>query len=105
VTNSVLKRINCPGFWASSASVPNAGKYSGGVFSSIVLLCLIVPGIIITAGQEDEMKKILITLLLVGVLCISATSTVFAGGDKVRGNNGQGSVNQVQVQDPPPFQP
>lgn len=63
------------------------------------------PGIIITAIQEVEMKKILLTLLLVGVLCISATSTVFAGGDKVRGDNGQGTVNQVQVQDPPPFQP
>jgi len=51
------------------------------------------------------MKRVLITLCLVAVLCISATSTVFAGGDKVRGDNGQGDVNQVQVQDPPPFQP
>ncbi len=27
-----------------------------------------------------------------------------AGGDKVRGDKGKGNVNQVQVQDPPPFQ-
>ncbi|MDD2471874.1 MAG: hypothetical protein PHT28_03015 [Dehalococcoidales bacterium] len=51
------------------------------------------------------MRKIFITLFVVAVLCLSATSTVFAGGDKVRGENGQGEVNQVQVQDPPPFQP
>ena len=51
------------------------------------------------------MKRILLTLLDVTVLCIAVTSPVFAGGDKVRGENGQGGVNQVQVQDPPPFQP
>jgi hypothetical protein len=50
-------------------------------------------------------KKILLTLLTVAVLCIAVTSPVFAGGDKVRGEKGQGGVNQVQVKDPPPFQP
>jgi hypothetical protein len=29
----------------------------------------------------------------------------FAGGGQVRGDNAQGAANQVQVQDPPPFQP
>ncbi len=51
------------------------------------------------------MKRLLIALALVAVLFIFSTSTVSAGGDKVRGDNGQGSVNQVQIQDPPPFQP
>ncbi|MFC1846940.1 hypothetical protein ACFLYS_02655 [Chloroflexota bacterium] len=50
------------------------------------------------------MKRILLTLLAVAVLCIAAASPVFAGGDQVRGDNGNGEVNQVQVQDPPPFQ-
>jgi hypothetical protein len=51
------------------------------------------------------MKRLLIALVLVAVLFILSTSTVSAGGDKVRGDNGQGSVNQVQIQDPPRFQP
>ena len=51
------------------------------------------------------MKRTVITLLAAAVLCIAAASPVLAGGDKVRGENGQGDVNQVQVQDPPPFQP
>jgi len=51
------------------------------------------------------MKKALLTIL--GVITLSAViaSPVFAGGDQVRGENGQGEVNQVQVMDPPPFQP
>ena len=50
------------------------------------------------------MKRLLLIMLVVAALSISVTSPVFAGGDKVRGDKGQGEVNQVQVQDPPPFQ-
>ena len=42
--------------------------------------------------------------LLVPLFLILAGASVFAGGDKVRGEKGEGDVNQVQVQDPPPFQ-
>jgi len=51
------------------------------------------------------MKKLFIALLVVLVLSISVASPAFAGGDQVRGENGEGAVNQVQVMDPPPFQP
>ena len=51
------------------------------------------------------MKKLFLALLISVVLSLSLASPAFAGGDQVRGDNGQGSVNQVQVQDPPPFQP
>ncbi|MDD5511121.1 MAG: hypothetical protein PHI12_09980 [Dehalococcoidales bacterium] len=51
------------------------------------------------------MKKVLFAVLAVVLLTFCITSPAFAGGDKVRGENGQGEVNQVQVQDPPPFQP
>jgi hypothetical protein len=44
-------------------------------------------------------------LIMVVILVIASTSPVLAGGDKVRGDNGQGAVYQVQVMDPPPFQP
>lgn len=50
------------------------------------------------------MKNKMFALIIVVILLISSISTAFAGGDKVRGENGQGEVNQVQVQDPPPFQ-
>ncbi len=50
------------------------------------------------------MKKLIFIMLIVVALSISLASPVFAGGDKVRGENGQGNVEQVQVQDPPPFQ-
>ena len=50
------------------------------------------------------MKNKLIVLIIVVTLLLTSISTAFAGGDKVRGENGQGEVNQVQVQDPPPFQ-
>ena len=50
------------------------------------------------------MKSKMIALMIVTILLIASVSTVFAGGDKVRGEAGQGSVNQVQIQDPPPFQ-
>ena len=51
------------------------------------------------------MKKRFLSLLLVVAFLIAMASPAFAGGGKVRGEEGQGSVNQVQVQDPPPFQP
>ncbi len=51
------------------------------------------------------MRRALYTALIVVVVFAFAVSSALAGGDKVRGENGQGSVNQVQVQDPPPFQP
>jgi hypothetical protein len=51
------------------------------------------------------MKRVILILTLVGLMVFCITSPVFAGGDKVRGDKGQGDVNQVQVQDPPPFQP
>ena len=51
------------------------------------------------------MKKLLLITTLVILVFASISSTALAGGDKVRGENGQGEVNQVQVQDPPPFQP
>jgi hypothetical protein len=51
------------------------------------------------------MAKMLVILGLTIVLVLSLSSPVFAGGDQVRGENGQGTVKQVQVMDPPPFQP
>ena len=51
------------------------------------------------------MKKTLTSLLLVVVLVFVTAMPAFAGGDQVRGDNGQGDVNQHQVMDPPPFQP
>jgi hypothetical protein len=51
------------------------------------------------------MKRSVSTFLFVLILLLVSLSPVYAGGDQVRGDNGQGAVNQVQVQDPPPFQP
>jgi len=51
------------------------------------------------------MKKNIARVLIVTLLMLVTAMPVFAGGDQVRGDNGQGGVNQVQVQDPPPFQP
>ncbi len=51
------------------------------------------------------MKKTLTSLLISVVLLLAVALPAFAGGDQVRGENGQGGVNQVQVQNPPPFQP
>jgi hypothetical protein len=59
----------------------------------------------IESRKEYHMKKPILTLMLVILLTLCLASPAFAGGDKVRGDNGQGAVNQVQVQDPPPFQP
>lgn len=51
------------------------------------------------------MKKALLVLAGVLALTIVLAAPVAASGGKVRGDNGQGGVTQVQVQDPPPFQP
>ena len=51
------------------------------------------------------MKKLIVAVCVAIMLFIMAASPAFAGGDKVRGDKGQGSVNQSQVMDPPPFQP
>lgn len=51
------------------------------------------------------MKKTFASLLLFVILSLVVALPAFAGGDQVRGENGQGGVNQVQVQNPPPFQP
>jgi hypothetical protein len=55
--------------------------------------------------EEVYMKRILLALGMAVLLTICVASPAFAGGDKVRGEEGQGDVNQVQVMDPPPFQP
>ena len=51
------------------------------------------------------MKRLVLVFILAIILTLGVTSSALAGGGKVRGENGQGDVNQVQVQDPPPFQP
>jgi hypothetical protein len=51
------------------------------------------------------MKKKVVTLIVVGLLVLITAVPAFAEGGKVRGDNALGSANQVQVQDPPPFQP
>ena len=51
------------------------------------------------------MKRLSLTVMMVVALLMATVTPALAGGDKVRGENGQGSVTQVQVQDPPPFQP
>ncbi|MBT3362161.1 MAG: hypothetical protein HN837_06220 [Chloroflexi bacterium] len=50
------------------------------------------------------MKTLIVALVIIALAALT-TTTAFAGGGKVRGDNGQGEVNQVQIQDPPPFQP
>jgi hypothetical protein len=54
--------------------------------------------------EKTDMKKLIAAMLAMALL-LSLAAPVAAGGDKVRGDKGQGDVNQVQVQDPPPFQP
>jgi hypothetical protein len=49
------------------------------------------------------MKKLLIIAVLAILVLASISSTALAGGGKVRGENGQGSLEQIQIQDPPPF--
>lgn len=51
------------------------------------------------------MKRLFALAMVLTLLVVLTASPVIAGGDKVRGENGQGAVNQVQVMNPPPFQP
>jgi hypothetical protein len=51
------------------------------------------------------MKKIILVITVAVILVLSLIVPVFAGGDQVRGEKGQGNVNQEQITDPPPFQP
>jgi predicted S18 family serine protease len=50
-------------------------------------------------------KRTLMHVAVLALLLLFAAMPAFAGGDQVRGDNAQGSAVQVQVQDPPPFQP
>ena len=59
----------------------------------------------ISGKEKCQMKRTIATLLAIGILLIVTASPIFAGGDQVRGDKGQGAVTQVQVQNPPPFQP
>ena len=54
--------------------------------------------------KEGIVKRITVAVLVVCMLFVLASTSVLAGGDKVRGERGEGAVTQVQVQDPPPFQ-
>ena len=49
------------------------------------------------------MKRLLAAFIVCALLVLSISAVAFAGGDKVRGDNGQGAVNQHQEEDPPPF--
>jgi hypothetical protein len=51
------------------------------------------------------MKKKISMILIATLLLILSITPALAGGGQVRGDNGQGAVVQVQVKDPPPFQP
>ncbi len=51
------------------------------------------------------MKKTLLVVVIVLLVTAVISSTALASGGKIRGENGQGAVNQVQVENPPPFQP
>lgn len=51
------------------------------------------------------MKKILLVLLVIVVLSIVSASPVFAGGDKVRGDEGEGEVNQEWMNLQSPWAP
>ena len=51
------------------------------------------------------MKRLFAIGVVLTLVLIATASPVLAGGGKVMGENGQGDVNQVQVMDPPPFQP
>ena len=50
------------------------------------------------------MKRLTLIFVIAAMLTLSVVSPAFAGGDKVRGDKGQGCVNQVQVEDPAPFE-
>ncbi|MFC2009036.1 hypothetical protein ACFLUT_03180 [Chloroflexota bacterium] len=51
------------------------------------------------------MKRVFAVIMVLALMLVITASSVLAAGDKVRGESGAGDVNQVQVMDPPPFQP
>ena len=51
------------------------------------------------------MKKVILVLLVVLALSISVASPVFAGGDKVRGDKGEGDTNQEWINLQSPWAP
>jgi hypothetical protein len=56
-------------------------------------------------SRRQIMKRFSVTVMMVVALLLATVAPASAGGDKVRGDGGQGSVTQVQVMNPPPFQP
>jgi hypothetical protein len=76
--------------------------------SGLIVRVLAFPGLCydkINIKEIKEMKRTILVVLMAAILVLALAIPALAGGDKVRGENGQGDVNQVQVQDPPPFQP
>ncbi len=51
------------------------------------------------------MKKLIIMIAIAAMLATATLTSSIAVGDKVRGEIGEGPVHQVQIQDPPPFNP
>jgi len=43
-------------------------------------------------------------VVMLACALVLVAGPAYAGGDKVRGDKGQGEVNQEQKEDPPPFQ-
>lgn len=58
----------------------------------------------LTRLLETAITKLLIVVVIV-VLLLATTIPAVASGGKVRGDKAQGSASQIQIQDPPPFQP
>jgi hypothetical protein len=46
------------------------------------------------------MKKLIIAFLFISLFAAFSLSTVKAGGDKVRGDEGEGDVNQIRTEIP-----
>lgn len=51
------------------------------------------------------MRKLVAKLVIIFTLLAVSVYPALASGGQVRGENGQGAVNQVQVMNPPPFEP
>lgn len=47
----------------------------------------------------------LLMVIVIVVLLLATTMPAVASGGQIRGEKAQGSATQVQIQDPPPFQP
>jgi hypothetical protein len=61
-------------------------------------------GVVWSEEVNVMMRKIAIAAVS-AMLMVGVASPAFAGGDKMRGDAGTGTVVQHQVMDPPPFQP